>query len=94
MDKLIELLSRYGKDDDWCLVRVEWNVRKIDEMLIISKQYWFIKWLVDNDNINREEIKYSNLYIPLEKDFNKDDRLIMLLSISDTPIDDLISYLK
>jgi hypothetical protein len=60
---------------------------------IISKEYGFIKWLVDNDKID-DELKYNNLYRAIEKDFNKDDRIIMLLSIQDNPIEFLISILK
>lgn len=73
---------------------------------IINKEYWFIKWLVDNDKIDIEKIENSEYYlidwfyynerkkfwIEWKEDVEK--ILLMLLSISDTPIDDLISYLK
>lgn len=110
MEKLVELLNEYNRNvkkwsDKWELKNSidnpwtkyislssvwAWKIY----LWIISREYWFIKRLVENDNINREEIKYSNLYIPLKKDFNKDDRLIMLLSISENPIEFLISMLK
>lgn len=75
------------------------------ELLCISKGYEFIKWLVKNNKIdfdNRElkdkfmeEIEryptfHNNTY---NRDFNVNG-LLMLLAISDTPIEDLISYLK
>ena len=64
---------------------------------IISKEYGFIKWLVDNDNIDfSREWEYCIKSIE-EFDWllrDNEDWLIMILSISDTPIDDLISYLK
>lgn len=78
-----------------------------DEIIsyLISKPYWFIKWLVERNKIefdNREiKAKFmeeleryptfnNNTY---DRDFNVNG-LLMLLAISDTPIDDLISYLK
>lgn len=93
MEKLINLLDEYDHKKTEDLER--WKQRVDNQKLwIISKQFWFISRLVNKDKINREEIKYSNLYIPLTENFNKDERLIMLLSISDTPIKDLILYLK
>lgn len=69
------------------------------QLEICSKYYWFIKWLVENDKIERWkfEVEYTDkqtlkdVYIAWAK---QDELLIMLLSISDTPIEDLISYLK
>lgn len=63
--------------------------------VIISKSYGFIWWLVENDKIDRK--KYDRVYINTEswilglKDY---EQLLMLLAISDTPIEDLILYLK
>lgn len=110
MDKLIELLNEYDKPlgwyyEDWVLdcklnlyeyMAYEW---------ICSARYWFIKWLVENDKIDRDkkEIEKSDYDITftwaltMDKKSDLDimvDTLLMLLSISDTPIDDLISYLK
>lgn len=59
--------------------------------IIISKWYNFIKWLVENrDKIDL--LKLDNRIALSE--FSKVDRVLMALSISDTPIDDLISYLR
>ena len=69
---------------------------------ICGKDGGFIKWLVDNDKI---DFKKNKLQVLKDIDvrweviydctlFDKVDWVIMLLSISDTPIDDLISYLK
>ena len=114
MEKLIKLINEHQKEKhpdgiylpvvayrDWifwsdsdCLSSV------MDEIHLVSKPYWFIKWLVDNDKIDRPKVWlkikdlwddywwfaiYSWIHI---------ECLLMLLSISDTPIDDLISYLK
>ena len=69
------------------------------ERMVISKSFWFIKRLVENKKIDRDkfEIEYTDkqtledVYIAWAK---QDELLIMLLSISNSPIEDLISYLK
>ena len=76
--------------------------------VIICKGYMFIQWLVENDKIDIVKV-YENLTnyeieirIRAVKELlenNEEDtiaylKLLMLLSISDTPIDDLISYLR
>jgi hypothetical protein len=66
------------------------------KMIIISKEYGFIKWLVDNDKIDNSKFYDKNIlkwFVTLTKE-EKSDSIIMNLSISDTPIEDLISYLK
>lgn len=70
------------------------------EAYLISKKYWFIKWLVENDKIDTDPIRtrVKRVYVELEpreftpQDFT--DRVIMLLSISNSPIEDLLLYLK
>lgn len=74
---------------------------------LISKSFWFIKRLIKKDKINIDKIPeiweiYSDCnelirycYIVLEDDiYPKDCCLLMLLAISENPIEDLISYLK
>lgn len=58
--------------------------------IIISKGYNFIKWLVDNDKIDL--LKLDNRIALL--DFNKVDRVLMALSIQESPIEYLISILR
>jgi hypothetical protein len=56
----------------------------------------FIKWLVEQDKIDRHKFYDKNIlkwFVTLTKE-EKSDSIIMNLSISDTPIEDLISYLK
>ena len=61
---------------------------------LLTKQAGLIKWLVENDKIDIEkEIKNSELNW-LHEHYLREDCLLMLLSISDTPIDDLLLYLK
>ena len=109
MEKLIELLNEYEKKNVvhryeryeqsgilMCKYIKEDFTYYADEAstLAISKYYGFIQRLVDNDKIDIEkEIKNSELNW-LHEHYLREDCLLMLLSISDTPIDDLISYLK
>lgn len=95
MQKLIELLNEYEKTLEPNL-QVRWTVLWIEATpeLIVGKKFWFIQWLVENDKISLEKV-YNNFDYPMVKrnEFLY-EWLLMLLSISDTPIDDLISYLK
>ena len=68
------------------------------ERIIISKKYEFIKWLVENDKIDRDKKLKENwlfrkYFYDLEYVKNY-DRLIMWLSVEDEPIEFLISILK
>ena len=75
--------------------------KELAESYIISARYWFIKWLVDNDKIDFKKFdgdNYNYLENPIWSN-NYDTvwdykTIIKWLSISDTPIEDLISYLK
>ncbi len=112
MDKLIELLNEYNWQDSYWLdedsISKEkyinrWDGRQcfIDEH-IISKRFGFIKWLVDNDKIDRDRCECRQLYNALkrsenehwDKNFSKCERIIMLLAIQDEPIEFLCSILK
>lgn len=108
MEKLIELLNKHRREkvkkQSWI---TEWhynaftfsldNIRwQQAELLIISKQYWFIKWLVEN-----EKLKPLRKFIGWETDedepyiqFDLVEQYIAYLSIQDEPIEFLISILK
>ena len=94
MEKLIELLNEYN---EWW----HWRDENFDrnKLLVISKWYWFIKWLVENDKIDREQFYDKARKIITDFDLRWEyewacNEIIMLLSISDTPIEDLVSYLR
>ena len=84
-----KIVCEYINDDD----------QDVIHSYIISKKFWFIKWLVDNDKIDRYkfEVEYmdkqtlEDVYIAWAK---QNELLIMILAISDTPIEFLISILK
>jgi len=87
------LLSR---DDNW---EWDWKNWMVSIPRLISKEYGFIKWLVENDKIGREQFYDKARKIITDFDLRWEyewacNEIIMLLSISDTPIEDLISYLK
>ena len=111
MEKLIPLLNErhnlewvlWSSREGWDYLFVKWDKEnKFFEERIISKWFWFIKRLVENDKINLWKIKklyrksneHSIHTYPIMYEYSDLECLIMLLSISDTPIDDLISYLK
>ena len=122
MEKLIELLNE--REEKEKTSKIEWRIDNnptgiywyvwnywlwfASKMIIISKEYWFIKWLVEENKIDIVKV-YENLTnyeieirIRAVKELLEDNeedtiaylKLLMLLSISDTPIEDLISYLK
>lgn len=108
MEKLIELLNEYRNKELWYNV-LEWEEHEIwvSEDKLISKRFGFIEWLVKNKKIDEKKIdtrlvKYVESYYDEEwywmensyEDYSCTNTLLMILAISDTPIDDLISYLK
>ena len=86
----------YWINEEWYTDEEFW------ESIIISKQFGFIKWLVDNDKIDRDRCECRQLYNALkrsedahwDKNFSKCERIVMLLAIQDSPIEYLISVLK
>lgn len=76
----------------------------IHESVLISKKFWFIQWLVKKDKISHFKVdrkmidslwRYHWKETTINMVWNNLDKvLIILLSISETPIEDLISYLK
>lgn len=108
MDKLIELLNEYDDNnwevtDYWALFnRMSDWITRTEDLQIISKSFWFIKWLVDNDKIDQfyyensvRVKKYIDEYEEYDYVFPMDyEQLIMLLSIEDNPIEWLCKILK
>ena len=125
MQKLIELLNEYNRDvlkcsDMWELKNSKdnpwtkyitlssvwaWKIY----LWIISKEYWFIKRLIENDKIDFNFVErvwswdfiydmdspyYNRCTCEDLEEYNDVDRVLMLLAISDEPIDLLVSYLK
>lgn len=90
MEKLIELLNESAVLDT--IFENEYQV-KFRATKIISKELGFIKWLVDNNKIDLDKVEQ------IERDWfvfncSHEEAIIMYVSISDNPIQDLISLLK
>lgn len=120
--KLIELLNEYDpyiasdgghKPNLWGYA-YQWHSavfpKELAESYIISARYGFVKWLVDNDKIDLENLqcvfswninKWKTLMEETDgyeryewTEYEATESLIMLLSISNSPIEDLLLYLK
>lgn len=102
MEKLIELLNEREMGEEWWefyylsdwVIRDDWwNI--LYDYRIISKEYWFIEWLVENDKIDYEKSPWEIMFDDrMWTTFSLEDSIVMMLSISNTPIQDLISLLK
>ena len=107
MEKLIELLNEYDSwwdYDDYYWPYQYWQDRDAyiyGKYYLVSRDYWFIQWLVENDKIDIEKVEkkfYNEIcitdYWDKDRAYWKSDLVISVLSISDTPIEDLLLYLK
>lgn len=96
MNKLIKLLREFD-DENWNAVHIE-NYIYAQDYMIISKRFGFINRLVDNDKIETNNLSlkaFKNIFsCGWFVEVSDLEVLLMLLAISDTPIEDLISYLK
>ena len=111
MEKLIELLNEYEKLN-MCRTfigyykqeeEITWLYFSIKACELISKKFWFIKWLVDNDKIDLEKLDKKSERKPMYsfeeewkiwfKLFEVYDSLLMLLAIQENPIEFLCSVL-
>lgn len=104
MEKLIELLNEREKElsPSMQVERTEFSV-EINKWYLISKECWFIKRLIENNKIDfnkLEKIWHEETVYEYDWQYKKIveysnyETLLMLLAISDSPIDDLLLYLK
>ena len=100
MEKLIELLNEYEKGDVWSydeemwMPYYWWGDDCDYDVYLISKKYWFIKRLVEN-----EKIEWNNKDIAIRewilwKSIDNYHSLLMALAIQDEPLEFLVSILK
>ena len=114
MEKLLELLNKHRVElAHWNLqnqlmrhyngyVFWLWDLNSQNcVLLIISKEYWFIKWLVENEKIDFEKLRekyeweFPIIYLEYTQElYSEYESLLMLLAIQDEPISFLISLLK
>lgn len=77
----------------------DWKDWFLEVPRLISKEYGFIWWLVENDKIDKKKLDEAErrpMYVTddMFSLYKVDECIIMLLSISDSPIEDLINYLN
>lgn len=94
MEKLVKLLNEFNEGWHWRDENFDAN-----KLLIISKEYWFIERLVKNDKIDLKEFHRLCWIINQDSEYwnwtpQDYEQVIMYLSISDYPIEDLIIILK
>ncbi len=106
MEKLIELLNEYGNEryNHWGDYQTDMDFTDKEIYWYLSKKFWFIEWLVREDKIDFSLIpnKIKEIWIPMKINwkikywFDSSDYywLLMLLSISSSPLEDLLLYLK
>lgn len=98
MEKLMKYVEQMQKE--WINVcRPQVQQYDILYMILISKHYPLIKWLVENDKIDLKEFHKLCWIINQDSEYwnwtpQDYEQVIMYLSISDTPIEDLVSLLK
>lgn len=90
MEKLIKLLNEHTNGR----FKTEEDLKLCMEMNGYRKK--FIKRLVDNDKIDLDKIEKKSEYTFIKNGWWEHiiEDVLMLLSISETPIEDLIYYLK
>lgn len=102
ISKLIKLLNEY---DDWMVswyeeyFSTEWlfvtNAGQwFREEFILSKRYWFIQRLVENDKIDKQKFREKAKFLILSNTIKYYEFLLMELSIKKKPIQFLISIFK
>ena len=88
------LIDIYEEEVVW--VHSVWEkITDKEEARIISKKFWFIKWLVENEKIDFEKklntLRFESL---VNQTLDSYLALLMLLAIQDEPIRFLTSILK
>lgn len=100
----VKLLEYLNESEDWFVSKfvsyddISWvfrlnNWQSFHYTLILSKEYGFIKRLVEKRKIKDEEWQYM-WTDDMQYYYSKTDLLIMILSIKENPVEFLISVLK
>ena len=101
MEKLIEILNKYQeeKNSEIRFKRIDdsdffvcWDDVWLGYETILSKKFWFIKWLVDNDKLDKEKIWGNES--PDIFDYSFYEVVLMILSIQDKPIEFICEILQ
>lgn len=110
MDKLFKLLKQSAEErwiaqrwsNLWEYLSYSGRYKNESELVMISERYGFIRWLVETQKI--DTFKLSEAWFDTMKIYEwtnyktvndgNTDRLVMLLSIQEKPVELLISLLK
>lgn len=102
MKKLIELLNEYKETKKILNYDMDWQL-EIDNAIYVNypnierlcwKQFWFIKWLVENEKIDKHQVHILCWTDDMEYNYSEEELILMELAIQDNPIEFLISILK
>lgn len=96
-----EIEIKFLEHTDNCFIYYcDWKFDGLVDDTVISKRFGFIWWLVENDKIDfhigsrwEKYLEYPIWSNNFDEVYDYKD-IIQWLSISDTPIEELISYLK
>lgn len=110
MEKLLELLNEYWKGSSFQFTGYDRelsvfntnlkaaSITSIPEETIISKKFWFIQWLMDQNKVEfdraRDRSDFPLLYAGWWGFYSDADIIVATLSMEDEPIEFLISILK
>ena len=93
-----EIECKFLYHTDQCFTyEEEWKYDTLVDDVVISKRFGFIKWLDYHDKIDYKKLDKIKSWQTLDEcSINNEiyEDLLMLLAISDSPVIDLISYLK
>ena len=100
--RILDLFNEYNLSPEMTWWEVEQprtekdrnTMSRIYKAYIVSKDFWWIKWLVDNDKIDKYNEDLCSLMSELSEFQQYEKCLLMLLAIQDEPIEFLISILK
>ena len=68
--------------------------QKVQEEVILGKTYWFIEWLVRNDNIDFKKLDTPRFNQLIDNTLDSYLALLMLLAIQDEPVRFISKLLK
>lgn len=90
------VISYYDFDTEW---ECNHEDKRCNYRELTSKESWLIQWLMNKEKINQDELEnvamgWFNDESPIYSTPLWTDRLIMILSVEDNPMEVLVSLLK
>ena len=90
------VISYYDFDAEW---ECNHEDKRCNYRELTSKESWLIQWLMNKEKINQDELEnaamgWFNDESPIYSTPLWTDRLIMILSVEDSPMEVLVSLLK